>query len=317
MDWQASADENGIIELRTLCRGGLDAAAVRRLVTTKQITRLSRGWAYLGTPTDLEHRHRLTTLAMLRSHDGRAVASYHSALVLLGVPTYGADLETVRLNRRTAGPTRGRRGLSLGRLVDPELVVGDTVHPAVAVVQVGTDAGPLAALVAADGALHRRLVTLDELHQAIEHMARVPGMAMMGKVLERADGRHASPGETRTNEVLVQMDLFATPQYVIQAPGFTALGDLVLEEERVVIEFDGMVKYGRSADLVDHFGELLHPGEVVTREKRREDRIRDLDWVVVRVTWADLADPVALRAKIEEAVRRGRRYQALRAAAGA
>ncbi|WP_141849735.1 hypothetical protein [Lapillicoccus jejuensis] len=245
------------------------------------------------------------------------MASYHSALVMLGIPTYGADLDTVRLNRRTAGPTRSRRGLSLGRFVDPELVVGDHVHPAVAVVQVGTDVGPLSALVAADGALHRRLVTPDELHQAIEKMSRVPGVARIGKVLERADGRHASPGETRTSEILVQMGLVATPQFRIEAPGFTALGDLVLREERVVIEFDGLIKYGRSSDLVDHFGDLLHPGEVVTREKRREDRIRDLDWVVVRVTWAELADPVALRAKIEEAVRRGRRYQDLRAAAGA
>ncbi|KAA0918984.1 hypothetical protein [Dietzia sp. ANT_WB102] len=50
-------------------------------------------------------------------------------------------------------------------------------------------------------------------------------------------------------------------------------------------EFDGRIKYsGRAVDGAD-------PGEVVWREKLREDRLRDLGVVVIRWVWNDLFMP--------------------------
>ena len=62
------------------------------------------------------------------------------------------------------------------------------------------------------------------------------------------------------------------------------------------VEFDGREKYTR----------YLREGETVTdavlREKRREDRVRELTgWICVRITWAELADPRRLAARIRAA----------------
>ncbi|MDQ2755127.1 MAG: type IV toxin-antitoxin system AbiEi family antitoxin domain-containing protein [Actinomycetota bacterium] len=311
MDWTAAADAHGIIDLSDLYDAGLDVHDVRGLVNRGELTRLARGWCSVGTPGNPEERHRLATRAMLRSHGGRAVASYHSALLLLDLPTYAADLSTVRLTRRTSGAPRTRRGLSLGRAASPDLIVGETVHPALAVVQVGTCSGPVSALVAADGALHQGAMTRNDLDDLLLRMGRTPGVRGLGPVLQRADGRHASPGETRTGEMLHRMGLSATPQFEISGGGFRAFADFALEEEGVVVEFDGMMKYGRTADPVDFFGRMVAPGEVVALEKVREDRIRDLEWEVVRVTWEDLARPQRVTARIREAIARAQRRRAV------
>lgn len=60
----------------------------------------------------------------------------------------------------------------------------------------------------------------------------------------------------------------------------------------MVIEFDGLVKYAGSG------------ADALIAEKRREDRLRDLGYEVVRVTWADLAHPAELVARIRRAIDR-------------
>ena len=42
-------------------------------------------------------------------------------------------------------------------------------------------------------------------------------------------------------------------------------------------------------------------------EKRREDRLRDLGFTVVRFAWSDLRDPAAMVAQVRRAMDRGRR----------
>jgi hypothetical protein len=59
------------------------------------------------------------------------------------------------------------------------------------------------------------------------------------------------------------------------------------------MEFDGKEKYLK----------FRRPGESVTdavlREKRREERIRELTgWTCIRITWADLYDPERTAARI-------------------
>jgi hypothetical protein len=70
----------------------------------------------------------------------------------------------------------------------------------------------------------------------------------------------------------------------------------------VIAEFDGRVKYGRLLK------EGQDAGEVVFREKQREDLLRDLGWEVVRWVWADLAHPEVIAERLRRAfLRAGRR----------
>jgi very-short-patch-repair endonuclease len=88
--------------------------------------------------------------------------------------------------------------------------------------------------------------------------------------------------------------------------------DFLLDDEKVVLEFDGKVKYTRTADEPDPFGNRRTPQEVLWHEKRREDRLREMGYEVVRVTWSELDDPRALAQRIAAAVRRARARRLVR-----
>jgi hypothetical protein len=235
------------------------------------------------------------------------MAAHHSALLMVGLPTYRADLGTVRLSRRTGGSPRTRPGQKLGRVIPPEAQRQHTVHPALAVVQHGLSAGPLSALVAADAALRLDLVTPTELTTALGWVDGHPGSAKISGFLDLVDRRRESPGETRLGHLFHLMRTPVTPQFEISEPGVHAVVDFRIDGEMVVVEFDGLVKDGRSADEPDPFGNRRTPNQVVVDGKRREDAIRELGYDVVRVVWTDLDDPVALARRIAAAVRRARR----------
>ena len=69
------------------------------------------------------------------------------------------------------------------------------------------------------------------------------------------------------------------------------------------------MKYGRDADEADPFGRRRSAGGLWD-EKRREDRLRELGYEVVRVVWSDLDSPRELAARIRRAVERSRRLTA-------
>jgi hypothetical protein len=46
--------------------------------------------------------------------------------------------------------------------------------------------------------------------------------------------------------------------------------------------------------------------EVLIAEKRREERLRELGWMVIRWTWQDLTRPEALIGRLRKAFERGR-----------
>lgn len=74
--------------------------------------------------------------------------------------------------------------------------------------------------------------------------------------------------------------------------------DFAWPEHRTIAELDGRVKYGRLLGPGDD------PGEVVFREKLREDLLRDLGWEVVRWVWADLDHPERIAERLQRAFRR-------------
>jgi hypothetical protein len=131
-------------------------------------------------------------------------------------------------------------------------------------------------LMAADAALHERLVTRAQLQSALADAEGRPGVRQARGVLALASAKAESPLESLTRLALHD-DGLPPPQLQVGifAPGRSRpyRVDMLWRAERVIVEVDGRSKY---------------TGDELWREKRREDALRDLGYRVVRVTWSDL-----------------------------
>ncbi len=249
--------------------------------------------------------HVRRALAAQRSLGTPAVLSHYSELARLGLPLYGAPLSTVHLSLVDRGWPRSSGDLRLHRKPPLPLTPDGHVPPALAVAQTAAWCGPEGALVAADAALRMELVTPAGLAEAAEAIHGRRGTAQVRTVLDLADGRSQSPGESRLRYLFRLRGVSITPQVRIDGPdGFTAYSDLGIDGEMVLVEFDGMVKYGRGRDSVDGWPS---GAEALAAEKIREDGLRDLGYEVVRVVWAELSRPREIWSRTDRAVQRARR----------
>ena len=134
-------------------------------------------------------------------------------------------------------------------------------------------------LVAVESALCWGLVTHDELDATIARQHHWDGVKTARRVLELAGDGSESPLESLTRLFLHDCEIPLPRQ---QAEIETFLGsfwvDGVWDEERVVLEVDGMLKYRRTSDHDDPLG----------REKVRQEAIADAGYEVIRVTWEDI-----------------------------
>jgi len=267
--------------------------------------RRARTGAYVDGPVwdsaDEEVRHALRARAAYRQAKTEVVLSHASGLPFNEAPTWGVDLSEVHLTR-TDGRT-GRREAGV-RQHCGHLREGDVreIHglkvmsPMRNCLEISTAASVEIALVIVNHFLHRGDFTLDELRARYgDGMDRWPHSLTTDLVLRLADGRLESVGESRTSYFFFKQGLpTPVPQYeVFDGSLLVARLDFALPELGAWFEFDGKVKYGA----------LVPDGEsaadVVFREKRREDRVRELTgWRCFRITWQDLANPVALAARI-------------------
>ncbi len=167
---------------------------------------------------------------------------------------------------------------------------------ATAVVQHTLDNGLAPGLVAADAALHRGDMGMPELLEAAATVRGWPRSGRITSLLSFVDGRSESVGESRLRLDLALAGIPVVPQVVIrEANGaFVARVDLIVRGTKVVIEFDGLVKYREDG------------ADALIAEKRREDRLRRLGYLVVRVTWADLAQPAKVLSWVRDALRTSR-----------
>jgi len=120
------------------------------------------------------------------------------------------------------------------------------------------------------------------------------GVRTARRVLAWADRGAESPGESLTRWALLDAGL-PTPELQLVVP--TQVGvfrlDLAWAEARVAVEFDGFVKYS---------GGLGPAPDVLFAEKRRQDALEAAGWLIIRVTWADLAHLDATIARIRRAL---------------
>jgi hypothetical protein len=222
-----------------------------------------------------------------------AVVSHQSAAVLWGIPLWGPPLDRVHVTRRPGASTGASRSLAV-HVTGPVRTVLDVARSA------PLDVG----VVVLDAALRTGVVSAGAVRNGLHQLVGTRGSRHAARAVELADGRSESVGESRSRVLLQRLGLPPPDlQFEVRTRDGLLIGrtDFVWEPQRLVGEFDGRIKYGR-----------LRPGQeagdVVFEEKRREDRIRDARWAVVRWTWDDLLHPARLGERVGRAHDRSRRY---------
>lgn len=137
--------------------------------------------------------------------------------------------------------------------------------------------------------LLRRGLTLEALASAIASSPTTRGIARARTVLELADGRAESPGETRLRILMAELGI---PEPVLQLRFVTAAGvhrvDFAWPEAKLIVEFDGDGKY-------TDYGPT---GQAILAERRRETALMELGWRFIRIRWSDLDRPEEIRQRI-------------------
>lgn len=291
----------GVASVTELARLGVSRHVVDDAVRRGDLVRLRRNVVVLSNvwraaaPWD---RHAIRARATIRALGPSRALSHHSALAVQGVPVHGVDdhVHVVRTDGRRARGT----GATVGHAGVPETFLATVddlrvVDGALACLQVADLFGVEAGLVSAD-ALLRTGTARQRLAEALAAGRFGRGAPHARTVTSIADARMESAGESRARWLFRVVGL-PDPElqvWIRDGERFAARVDFLFREHRTIVEFDGMLKYATQDDLRD--------------EKAREDRLRELGYEVVRITWADLANPAEVRAKILAAfARAGRR----------
>lgn len=243
--------------------------------------------AVTGAKLSDRARHKLLARSGLLALLGEAWVSHQSAAALHGIDLHRPDLSVVHVTRPGLASSRVEAGIAHhdGGLPPHHRAVVDGV-PVVslgrAVIDIARSHTFEQAVVAADSALHAGL-TRGDLDEALDFCRDWPGAAQAGRVVGFADGRTESGGESLTRCVLAHGGFPPDEiQLVLLVGSHEVRVDFAWTRWRVILEFDGKVKYGRS------LAPEGDPSEVAWRERRRELAIERLGWVVVRVTWAEV-----------------------------
>lgn len=300
------AETDGVFLRWEALDAGYTDKVIARMVRSHAWHRVRHGAYCFGdvwVVASAEERHLILARAVLRTTPGAVVLSHTTALVLHGVAVWGADLSRVHVTRLDNGAGRIERDVEhhVGLCAAGDVVVLrglPVTTPQRAVIEAATLLPMESALVAADSALFGGRCTPDDLRRTFSLFNHWPGSQHIHVVLHHMDGRAESPGETRSRYLFWRQGL---PRPTLQHEVYdldgavVAVTDFAWLRHRVFGEFDGKVKYGRYLRAGEQ------PGDAVFREKRREDRIRELTgFRCGRLTWPDLASPARTAARFAD-----------------
>jgi hypothetical protein len=311
----------GVIMRADALVAGFTAAEIERRRRTGEWVPIRRGayverrmWEAMAPV----QRHVAVVYAVVRRLDLPAAVSHQSAVARYDLPTWGLDLSLVHVTRGDLHSPRLEGGVHhhAGQLPQEDVSVVDGIvvtAPARTAIDTARVTSFEPSVVVADAILHRGLIDRVTMLERLDRMRDWPGTCNAGRVLEFADGLAESVGESRCRVLFHELG-FPAPvlQKVIVLPiGEVTRVDFFFEEFDTVGEFDGQVKYGRFLRT----GET--PGEVVWREKRREDHLRELGYErhlmrsVCRVIWAELSQPSVVAERFRTAFARAARRRAV------
>ena len=295
---------------------GASSSDVRHRVERGDLVRLAKG-VYVPrgeVPTDPEGLHLAAAHASALRSD--YALSHVSAALLHGLPVGGADLARIHVTRAGRGGQRLQPGRRVhAGLLEPEwctTVDGIPVTTAArTLVDLATVERLEIAVAAADAAVHAKVCRPADICAALASVKGHPFSRRAVVALSQVDGRSESPGETRTrltlNRCATDFGGHLLPRTELQVlifdeqGRFVGRGDGGYPELGVLREYDGKGKYES----------LLLPGQspvdAVLAEKKREERLTELGWVVIRIDAADLRDPDRLVQRILAAIARSKR----------
>ncbi|MGA8046322.1 MAG: hypothetical protein WCA30_08650 [Dermatophilaceae bacterium] len=294
----------GVFTRREARSWGMTDNELQRSVRSGMIKRLGYGvYAHGDLPDTREGRHAAIVRGVVRGRP-RSWASARSALALHDLPLIHSDLDTVIL----CAP--GRERYHRPGVVTYPVPEGEPVGAVAGVPSVSLETAIFqtvgrdrlsTAIIAADAALHRGLTTIEALDERRATLRRLAPRSQ--RVLDAVDASAESPGESLGRILIRGLGYRVQSQVEIRTPAGELIGrvDLLIDGV-IIVEFDGDVKYG---------GERGQ--RALVAEKRREDRLRAMGYVVVRLTWSDLFTRGRLERILAEAVRQAR---LLRPAAG-
>lgn len=287
---EALADLGGYAS-RAALLGRNTRHALYRALDEGRIIRLQRGVYGLGLPDGSD---RLAAAAVSL----RAVVSHDSAAVLWGMELVHqpslrvtvprnrsrASYDGVDVRRAEVGGTDVRHGM---RVTTPLRTVVDCAR----VLDLAD------AVVIADSALRKGLITIDELRSA---SARGKGAKRVRRVAALADARCGSVLESLLRVLLIEAGLAPErSQYTIRDGGgaFVAVVDFAWVRVRLIVEADGF-EFHRERD--DY-----------RKDRRRANAYCRDDWRLLRFSWEDIRfDPgYVVEAVRYELAKQARRFE--------
>ena len=301
---EVATAQSGVFTVGQARAAGYTDEEIRSHIRLRHWVRRRRGvycsadvWS--AAAPDAGRVHLLDCAAVLVSLDRAATVSHASAAVLHALVRPAVAPPEVALT--DPANWRTGRGYRVSQAQLPPLDVvpwGGFRATSVArtLVDCAREWGLVDAVVAMDDALHRQLVVPSALQDVVARERRWEGVATAARAVGLADGLAESPLESRGRVLIVTSGLPA-PELQVElwdCDGFIGRVDGWYEDAAVAVEFDGAVKYldprgGRS------------PGEVLWREKRREDRLRATGVRPVRLAQQDFgAGWVASRRRLRE-----------------
>ncbi len=244
--------------------------------------------------TDDVGQHRMKSQAVQLTHGNKVALSHTSGAAEHGLRMWKPDLSKVHVTRLDKTSARilpdvvyhadawhsddifaKEEGLLLG----PETcAVG-----AASLTSVASGVGIL------DSVFDLDLGTQESVWLAYSRRARSPHSRKLQITLRLARPGAQSLGESLSRHLMWSQHL-PEPQLqfkVYDEDGIlVGITDFAWPDFRLFGEFDGKIKYGRLLN------EGHDPGEAVFREKKREDRLREITgWLMIRYIWQNLYDP--------------------------
>jgi very-short-patch-repair endonuclease len=270
---QARAHGYRRAEIDTHLRNGKWLRPMHGICVERQV------WADL----DAEGRHLFKASARLLRLDPSWHLARRTAALAYGLPMLGAVPEVPQLLRpRRPGVGRAStRHEKVSPLPPQERSRAGNLRAtsmAWTVVDLARTDSLRSAVVTADAAL-RAGVGAAALDQVLAVMAHWPGAARARRALALADHRAESAFESLSRVAMLSCGL-PRPELQVEiwcAGEFLARVDFLWREQRVIGEADGRSKYTSVGDFY--------------AEKRREERLRDLGFEVVRWDWATAWNP--------------------------
>lgn len=254
---------------------------------------------------DPARRHALEIAGLLLVLGCSAVAAGTSAAQIWGLETLTCptpDLVVVTTDVHANGDRRSGHTLRTAALPTHHLATrfGVPVTSSARTVVDLARAGSLAdGVVVADSALRKGRCSVAELPRILRDCGRWPGVGRAKQAVELADPKAESVLESVSRVAMQQQGLPAprTQVTIGDSRGFRGRVDFLWEDFRVIGEADGLGKYEPTVSRTTR--------DILRAEKRREERLTDLGFEIVRWGWEDATNPPKLAQRLRAAFARG------------